>query len=172
MRFRNSWRIPFQLHSNATGGHFTDATEKLGVHFRQQAAPTSKKYLLETMSSGVAVFDYDNDGRLDTSNDGPAWVLLNQTETANHWITLNLVGTKSNRDGIGAQVKISTANGDQFGTVTTTSSYQSSSDKRVHFGLGTADSIRQIEIRWPSGIRQIIKDANADQVVKITEPAK
>jgi hypothetical protein len=107
-----------------------------------------------------------------TSNDGPAWVLLNQTETANHWITLNLIGTRSNRDGIGAQIKISTANGDQFATVTTASSYQSSSDKRVHFGLGTADSIGEIEIRWPSGIRQMIKDVKADQIVKITEAAK
>jgi hypothetical protein len=124
---------------------------------------------------GLATGDINNDGKLDvvvTSNDGPAWVLLNQTESPNHWITLNLVGTKSNRDGIGAQIKLSTANGDQFATVTTSSSYQSSSDKRVHFGLGTADSIREIEIRWPSGIRQLIKDTKADQIVKIAEPAK
>jgi enediyne biosynthesis protein E4 len=124
---------------------------------------------------GLATCDINNDGKLDvvvTSNDGPAWVLTNQTETTNHWITLNLVGTKSNRDGIGAQVKLSTANGDQFATVTTSSSYQSSSDKRLHFGFGTADSIREIEIRWPSGIRQLIKDVRADQILKITEAEK
>lgn len=154
---------PLLLH-NDQGKKFSDVSAMSGDAFHEHWA-----------ARGLAAGDINNDGKLDvavTSNDGPAWVLLNQTETANHWITLNLVGTKSNRDGIGAQVKISTANGDQFGTVTTTSSYQSSSDKRVHFGLGTADSIRQIEIRWPSGIRQIINDANADQVVKITEPAK
>jgi hypothetical protein len=154
---------PLLLH-NDQGKKFSDVSAMSGDAFHEHWA-----------ARGLAAGDINNDGKLDvvvTSNDGPSWVLLNQTETANHWITLNLVGTKSNRDGIGAQVKISTANGDQFGTVTTTSSYQSSSDKRVHFGLGTADSIRQIEIRWPSGIRQIINDANADQVVKITEPAK
>jgi len=87
-------------------------------------------------------------------------------------ITLNLVGVKSNRDAIGAQVKVSTAAGDQFATVTTSSSYQSSSDKRLHFGLGTAESIREIDIRWPSGIRQVLHDQKPDQIVTITEPLK
>jgi len=154
---------PLLLH-NEEGKKFSDVSAMSGDVFHQQWA-----------ARGLATGDLNNDGRLDvvvTSNDGPAWVLLNQTEPFNHWITLNLVGTKSNRDGIGAQVKISTANGDQFATVTTSSSYQSSSDKRVHFGLGTADSIREIEIRWPSGIRQLIEDAKADRILKITEPVK
>jgi len=89
-----------------------------------------------------------------------------------YWITLNLVGVKSNRDAIGAQVRMSIPAGDQFATVSTSGSYQSSSDKRVHFGLGPADSIREIELRWPSGIRQIIKDVKADRIMTITEPAK
>jgi hypothetical protein len=99
-------------------------------------------------------------------------VLLNQTDTPNHWITLNLVGVKSNRDAIGAQVRVSTAAGDQFATVTTSSSYQSSSDKRLHFGLGTADAIREIEIHWPSGVRQILRDQKSDRMVTITESLK
>lgn len=154
---------PLLLH-NEQGKRFSDVSAMSGDVFHQQWA-----------ARGLATGDINNDGKVDvvvTSNNGPAWVLLNQTETANHWITLNLIGTRSNRDGIGAQVKISTANGDQFATVTTTSSYQSSSDKRVHFGLATADSIREIEIRWPSGIRQTIKNVKADQIVKITEAAK
>lgn len=154
---------PLLLH-NEQGKKFSDVSAMSGDIFHQQWA-----------ARGLATGDINNDGKLDvvvTSNDGPAWVLLNQTESSNHWVTLYLVGTKSNRDGIGAQVRISTTSGDQFATVTTSSSYQSSSDKRVHFGLGTAASIREIEIRWPSGIRQIIKDAKADQIVKITEPAK
>jgi enediyne biosynthesis protein E4 len=154
---------PLLLH-NELGKKFSDVSAMSGEVFHQQWA-----------ARGLATGDINNDGKLDvvvTSNDGPAWVLLNQTESSNHWITLNLVGTKSNRDGIGAQVKISTANGDQFATVTTSSSYQSSSDKRPHFGLGSADSIREIEIRWPSGIRQMIKDVKADQILKITEAEK
>jgi hypothetical protein len=107
-----------------------------------------------------------------TSNNGPAWVLLNETSTTNHWISLNLVGVKSNRDGIGAQVRISTSVGDQFATVSTSGSYQSSSDKRVHFGLGSAELVREIEIRWPSGIRQTLKDVKADRIMTVTEPAK
>ena len=102
----------------------------------------------------------------------PRGCLLNQTSTANHWITLRLVGVKSNRDAIGAQVRISTSTGDQFATVTTSSSYQSSSDKRLHFGLGTANSIREIEIRWPSGIHQIVIGSKPDQILTITEPVK
>ena len=124
---------------------------------------------------GLAIGDINNDGKLDaivTSNDGPAFVLLNQTDTLNHWITLDLVGVKSNRDAVGAQVRISTIAGDQFGTVTTSSSYQSSSDKRLHFGLGTADAIREVDILWPSGMRQILRDQKPDRIVTITEPLK
>jgi hypothetical protein len=98
----------------------------------------------------------DNDGRLDavvTSNDGALHVLHNSTQTKNHWLTLLLVGHKSNRDAIGAEVKLVTAKGSQMATVTTAGSYLSSSDKRVHFGPGPETVARTIEIRWPSGIR-------------------
>jgi hypothetical protein len=158
LRYRES---PLLL-QNDKGKRFVDVSAGSGEVFHQEWA-----------ARGLAVGDINNDGKLDavvTSNDGPAWVLLNETETANHWITLNLVGTKSNRDAIGAQVKVSTLAGDQFGTVTTSSSYQSSGDKRLHFGLGTSESIREIDIRWPSGIRQVLHDQKPDQIVKITEP--
>jgi len=158
LRYRES---PLLL-QNDKGKRFVDVSAGSGEVFHQEWA-----------ARGLAVGDINNDGKLDavvTSNDGPAWVLLNETETANHWITLNLVGTKSNRDAIGAQVKISTAAGDRFATVTTSSSYQSSGDKRLHFGLGTSESIREIDIRWPSGIRQVLHDQKPDQIVKITEP--
>jgi hypothetical protein len=120
---------------------------------------------------GMAIGDLDNDGRIDfvvTSIDGPAWVIHNETPEQNHWITLKLEGVQSNRDGIGAQVKISTTAGDQS-AVTTASSYQSSSDKRVHFGLGAATSISRIEIRWPTGIRQVLSDVKADQILNAKE---
>jgi hexokinase len=121
---------------------------------------------------GLATGDLDNDGRVDavvTTNDGPAYVIRNETSTHNHWLTLKLIGHKSNRDGIGAAVKIVTANGARYETVTTASSYLSSSDKRVHFGLGAETSVQAIEIRWPSGIVQTLKNVHADQTVNVDE---
>jgi hypothetical protein len=154
---------PLLLHNDA-GKKFTDVSAESGDIFHQQWA-----------ARGLAIGDLNNDGKIDavvTSNDGPAWVLLNETPSSNHWITLRLVGVKSNRDAIGAEVKISTAGGDQFATVTTSGSYESSSDKRVHFGLGPDDAAREIDIHWPSGIRQEIKNVKADQILSITEPSK
>jgi hypothetical protein len=122
----------------------------------------------------MATGDLDNDGRVDavvTTNDGPAYVLHNETATGNHWILLKLVGHQSNRDGIGAEVKAVTASGAQFATVTTTSSYLSASDKRVHFGLGKSEAVQQIQVRWPSGAVQTLKDVRANQVLQIDEPS-
>jgi hypothetical protein len=99
-------------------------------------------------------------------------VLLNQTQTSNHWITLKLVGSKSNRDAIGAEVRISTPAGSQMATVTTAGSYQSSSDKRVHFGLGSYDTVSEIEIHWPSGIHQVLKNVRADRLISVEEETK
>jgi hypothetical protein len=154
---------PLLLH-NQEGRKFVDVSALSGDVFHQQWA-----------ARGLAIGDLNNDGKMDavvSSINGPAWVLLNETETSNHWITLNLAGTKSNHDAIGAQVKISTVGGDQYATVTTCSSYQSSSDKRLHFGLGPADAVKEIEIRWPSGIRQVLKDVKGDQILRVTEESK
>jgi enediyne biosynthesis protein E4 len=163
LRYRESPLLLWNDH----GKKFADVSAQSGEVFQQAWA-----------ARGMAVGDLDNDGRVDvvvTSNDGPAWVLHNETPAQNHWVTLNLVGVRSNRDGIGAQVKITTPAGSQYATVTTCSSYQSSSDKRLHFGLGAAASISSIEIRWPSGIRQVLSDVKADQILTVTEssaPAK
>jgi enediyne biosynthesis protein E4 len=148
---------------NDHGKRFVDVSSESGEIFQQKWA-----------ARGMAVGDLDNDGRIDfvvTSIDGPARVLHNETPGRNHWVTLKLGGVQSNRDGIGAQVKISTNAGDQYATATTASSYQSSGDRRVHFGLGPASSISRIEIRWPSGIRQVLTDVKADQVLTVTEAA-
>jgi hypothetical protein len=85
---------------------------------------------------------------------------------------LNLVGHTSNRDAIGAEVKISTAAGMQFATVSTAGSYLSASDKRVHFGLGGETAVQTIEIRWPSGIVQVLKHVHGDQILRVDEPAR
>ena len=146
---------------NDHGKRFVDVSSRSGDVFQQVWA-----------SRAMAVGDLDNDGRVDVvfnSIDGPGKVLHNETPGQNHWITLKLVGTKSNRDGIGARVKITTASGTQYGTVTTASSYQSSSDKRLHFGLGTDTVMLRLEIQWPSGIKQDLTDVKGDQILTVTE---
>jgi enediyne biosynthesis protein E4 len=156
------YREPMLLARN-TGKTFIDVSEQSGDVFRRP-----------WVARGMAIGDLDNDGRLDavvTTNDGPLHILHNQASDSNHWLLLKLVGHRSNRDAIGAEVVISTASGSQSATVSTASSYLSSSDKRVHFGLGKEKTAQKIEIRWPSGIRQTIKDVPADQVVEINEPA-
>ncbi|HET6180446.1 MAG TPA: CRTAC1 family protein [Candidatus Sulfotelmatobacter sp.] len=142
-----------------------------GKAFVDVSSQSGEVFVGKWASRAMAVGDLDNDGRMDvvfSSIDGPGVVLHNETPSQNHWIELKFVGVKSNRDGIGAQVKISTASGAQYATVTTTSSYQSSGDKRLHFGLGGDASIR-LEIRWPSGIKQSVSDVKADQILTITE---
>ncbi len=145
-----------------------------GKGFADVSAQSGGVFQKTWVARGMAVGDLDNDGRLDavvTTNEGPAYVLHNETETHHHWILLKLVGHKSNRDGIGAEVRLTTAAGTQFATVTTASSYLSSSDRRVHFGLGNSEKIAEIQIRWPSGIVQTLKDVRADQILQIDEPA-
>jgi enediyne biosynthesis protein E4 len=101
---------------------------------------------------------------------GQVKLLRNISNNGNHWILLKLVGTKSNRMGIGAQIHITTEDGlQQWNEVTTAVGYTASSDSRVHFGLAGNKMIKNIEIRWPSGIRQVLHDVAADQIFTIEE---
>jgi hypothetical protein len=156
------YREPMLLARN-TGHGFIDVSQQSGGIFHQP-----------WVARGMAIGDLDNDGRLDavvTTNDGPVHILHNETVSTNHWILLKLVGHKSNRDAIGAEVTLVTATGSQYATVSTASSYLSASDKRVHFGLGQNSTAQKIEIRWPSGIRQTLKDVPGDQILQLDEPA-
>src|SRR5438105_2420817 len=156
------YREPMLLLRN-TGKEFVDVSSASGAVFGQP-----------WLGRGMAIGDMDNDGRLDamvSTNDGPAHIVRNETPTQNHWLLLKLVGHKSNRDAIGAEIKIVTAKGQQFATVSTAGSYLSSGDKRAHFGLGSELLAPSIEIRWPSGILQTLKNVRADQIVQIDEPS-
>lgn len=154
---------PNTIFRNLGNGKFEDVSETAGADFQQKAA-----------HRGVAFGDLDNDGRIDmvvSVLGGPVKLFHNVSSTSNHWILLKLVGTKSNRMAIGAQVHIVTPdNRSQWNEVTTATGYASSSDCRVHFGLGANTRIREIEIRWPSGIRQTLHDVAADQILTIDEP--
>jgi hypothetical protein len=157
------YREPMLLARN-TGSAFEDLSVQSGAVFQNA-----------WVGRGLAIGDINNDGRIDaviSTNDGPLHVLMNRTETANHWITLELVGRTSNRDAIGALVEITTGAGKQSSTVTTAGSYLSSSDKRVHFGLGGDSTVTSIEIRWPSGIVQKLSNVRPDQILKIDEPTR
>jgi hypothetical protein len=145
----------------------------IGTGFVDMSADSGAVFQQSWLGRGLATGDIDNDGCVDVvvaTNDGPAHVLHNETPTQNRWLILKLVGHKSNRDAIGAEVKLVTRKGSQFATVTTAGSYLSSSDKRVHFGLGPDASAQSIEISWPSGITQALKNISADQILQIDEP--
>ena len=154
------YREPMLLARN-TGKGFVDVSGVSGSVFKE-----------EWVGRGMAVGDLDNDGRIDavvTTNDGPAHVLHNQTKTDNHWLTLELVGKKSNRDGIGAEIQLTDSRGKQMVTVTTAGGYLSSNDKRAHFGLGGDATAKKVVIHWPSGIVQTLSDVKADQILRVEE---
>src|SRR5262245_51863831 len=152
-----TWKQANSLFINDGRGRFRDATAGSGLDASI------------AVHRGCGAADFDGDGRLDfvvLSLGSPAELWLNDTTSANHWLTVKLVGTRSNRDGIGARVIV----GNQVRTMTTAAGYASSSHTGVHFGLGSAERVR-VEIHWPSGTRQVIENVNANQIVDIREPS-
>jgi hypothetical protein len=144
-------------------GKFEDVSARSGGPFQVRSA-----------ARGAAFGDLDNDGFVDivlNVTDDKAVVLRNQGN-GNHWLTLNTEGTVSNRDGIGAQVRLVSASGlEQHAIVTTGGSYLSASDKRLHFGLGGDKAVKMLEITWPSGTVQHLENVPADQILIVREPA-
>jgi hypothetical protein len=155
---------PNSLFRNLGNRKFEDVSAGAGPEFAKAGA-----------HRGVAFGDIDNDGRVDmvvTVLNGALKLLHNVSTDRNHWILLKLEGTKSNRMGIGTQIRITTEDRhSQWNEVTTAVGYASSSDSRVHFGLGSNRHIREIEVRWPSGIKQILRDIDGDRIMNIKEPA-
>lgn len=154
---------PNSVFRNLGNGQFEDVSASAGTDFTR---PRPHR--------GLAYGDLDNDGRMDlvvTALGAPVSVFRNITETRNHWVLLKLTGTKSNRMGIGAQIRIITDDGRMlYNEATTSTGYAASSDPRVHFGLGSSRVMKEIEIRWPSGIRQLLHNEAADRVLEVTEP--
>jgi hypothetical protein len=124
---------------------------------------------------GSAVGDLNGDGRLDvvvTAISAPGEIWINRSPGDNHWLEFKLQGTKSNRDGIGARIKVVTKSGTQYNHMTTSAGYASSSAGPVHFGMGANRSADLAEIRWPSGIVQQLRDVTCDRILTVKEPSQ
>ena len=148
-----------------TGRRFEDVSTAAGADFQAAA-----------FYRGVAFADFDNDGKVDAvvSAIGTRAVLLrNTTVNQNHWLAFRLVGTKSNRDGIGTRIKVTVDGGRTlFNHATTSVGYASSSERIVRFGLGSSREAREVELLWPSGTVQRLQHVASDRVIEIREAAK
>jgi hypothetical protein len=151
---------PVQLFHNR-GGTFEEVTAQMGERARKLI-----------VGRGLAVGDLDNDGRLDvviSQNEGHPMLLHNRVENNNRWISLHLVGVKSNRDGFGARVIVTAQGRRQVIDSSNAGSYMAASDSRLFFGLGPAERADAIEIRWPSGTKQTWKGLEANKFYRLTE---
>ncbi len=156
-----SFAQPALLYQNAANGTFNDASRAAGADF-----------VKPRVGRGLAVADYDNDGDLDmlmTPLNGPAALLRNEGGNRNHWLGVRCVGSKDNRDGIGARVSITIGQTRQFAEVRSASGYLSQNDPRLTFGLGAASRIDRVEVQWPNGQRSEKLNVSADQVLKIVQ---
>jgi enediyne biosynthesis protein E4 len=147
--------------------------ENLGGRFKDISAASGPALQSPRVGRGLAVADYDNDGRLDVVISGVgrrAVLLRNQTARAGNWILLRAQGTASNAFGLGATVRVRTAGETQVREISNVASYLSSSDTRLHVGLGDAETIQQLDILWPSGRRQLLNDVPVNQILVVREP--
>jgi hypothetical protein len=139
--------------------------------FKEVGVATGAPFTERHVGRACAWGDFDNDGRLDIlilNCDGPALLWHNETPTNNHWTTVKLIGTRSNRDGIGAMVSVRVGNRTERTRVRSGSSYLSQSDLRAHFGLG-AETVAEMEINWPSGTIDRIKSVPIDRIGTVRE---
>lgn len=155
------YRQPKLLHMNQGNGFFCDASQRAGTALSEPR-----------VSRGAAFGDLDNDGQVDiviNDLDGPPMILHNEGDNSNHWVTLDLGTTYGNRLAIGARVKIVTGDMVQIEEVRSGGSYLSQNDLRIHFGTGKYRKVGVVEIRWPSGKTEVIKDLVTDKFYSILE---
>lgn len=156
-----AYRQPVQLFRNDDGKRFEEATARLGSKARTPI-----------VGRGLAVGDLNNSGWLDvviTNLDGSPMLLRNRAQNGHHWITVRLVGTKSNRDGIGARVTVRAGGRTQVCDASSSGSYLTANDPRLHFGLGRATQVESVTVRWPSGHTDIYRGLRADTIYRLTE---
>lgn len=151
------YKLPNAVFQSRGDGTFADVSGEAGASFQTARA-----------HRGLVVADFDGDGRADVVVSvlgGRPEFWRNVTSGAGHWLDLKLTGTKSNRDAIGAEIRI----GNQWNAVTSSVGYASSSLAPVHFGLGAEGMVPRVEIRWPDGVVQHLRNVKADQVVRVEE---
>ena len=140
--------------------------------FSEVTSQSGSGLLINKVSRGAAFADYDDDGDLDilitNSNQKPD-LLRNDISNTNHWLTIHIVGTHNNRDGIGTRIKITTGRISQIREVKSGSSYLCQSDMRLHFGLGESANVDQIEVQWTSGSVEKIQNVKANQKLYLKE---
>jgi enediyne biosynthesis protein E4 len=152
---------PKLMFRNTGRGIFENVSERLGADFQRPR-----------VSRGTAIGDFDNDGDLDVlvNNSGePAQLLRNDGGNANHWLEIFLIGTRSNRDGVGARVKLTAGDLTLYDQRKGGMSYQSAQDPRLHFGLGGHASVDALEIIWPSGVVTRLAGIKSDQIISVKE---
>lgn len=157
----SSFAEPKMLYRNTGGGKFVDAS-----------ATQPNSFLSPNVGRGLASGDYDNDGNIDflqSNNGGPAQLYRNRGAGGNHWLTLKLIGTRSNRDAIGARVRLRSGEFTSFDQVRSGGGYCSSHDLRIHFGLATRQKVDEVEIRWPSGAVEHLTNLDADRIFTVRE---
>ncbi|MCY3760546.1 MAG: CRTAC1 family protein, partial [Gemmatimonadetes bacterium] len=151
---------PDQLFANR-GGSFTDVSDSSGAWFATRE-----------VGRGAAFGDYDNDGDVDllvTHCGGPAKLLRNEGGNRRNWSMIRTVGSRGNRDGIGAEVRLVAGGLSQVRVVQGGSSYLSAGDRRLHFGLGSRTRIDTVEIRWPGGELQLFHDLPANEMLTLKQ---
>jgi len=157
----SNYQEPRILYHNNGNGTFTDISASAGVGITSAAS-----------SRGLAVGDLWNDGKLSvviSNMNSPPSLLVNQIRSSNHWIGIQTVGTRSNRDGIGAGITVNIGKRRVVDEVRSGSSYISNSDRRVHFGLGTAERVDSVQVRWPSGLVEQFNNVTVDSIHSLTE---